>query len=598
MNASDRIRNPDQVLLHGNGYTAEAGWFGPDDRPRFGWLYRPGAPTGDVGVVIVPPFGSEEMRAHRTLRHLAEDCAGAGLLAVRFDLDGTGNSAGDDCDPDRLGAWIASVRDACSLARAAGARRIVLVGVRLGATLATLAAMQETDVAALVAFNAVVRGKAYLRELRAFQLAMNLPPGPETASADGQECSGFMFTDETCAALKAIDLATLATAPCPRVLLLERDDLAPRKPWPDHLRTLGVEVDERNIPGYEAMMDHPHATRVAQAFIDACIECAQGSAAATRDGVVHTAPLLQPRIRTQIGGVPIIEEVVSPETGMFGVLTGPTAGVADRGLLTLNVGANHHIGSNRSDVPLARQLAAAGVQVLRVDLTGIGDSQPRSGTDENVVYGPNALPDIAAAVAMLRARGARHVTVGGMCSGGYHALRTAIAGQPVDAVYAVNCSVFGQHVDFDPLAGSLLGQVAHYNRSVKSAQAWRKLLSGRVAFSSIARVATWHVRKRGRRLWHEVARFLHVPLADDLGTHLRRLAQRKVTVHFLYAGNEPGLTLLTSEAGSVLPRLTRAGWIHTRIFEGTDHTFTQRWAQAQLHETITEIMRSDEQVPT
>ena len=37
--------NADVVRIRGNGYTAEAGWFGPDDRPRFGWLYRPDTPA-------------------------------------------------------------------------------------------------------------------------------------------------------------------------------------------------------------------------------------------------------------------------------------------------------------------------------------------------------------------------------------------------------------------------------------------------------------------------------------------------------------------------------------------------------------------------
>ena len=41
--------------IRGHGYTAEAGWFGPEDRPRFGWLYRPDEPAANgVGVVIVP----------------------------------------------------------------------------------------------------------------------------------------------------------------------------------------------------------------------------------------------------------------------------------------------------------------------------------------------------------------------------------------------------------------------------------------------------------------------------------------------------------------------------------------------------------------
>jgi len=109
---------------------------------------------------------------HRALRHCAEAAADAGIPALRFDYDGTGDSAGTDLDPDRLSAWIASVHGA---QRLCGARpacdRVCFLGVRLGATLAALAASERSDVAGLIALAPVVSGRAYTRELRALQMA-------------------------------------------------------------------------------------------------------------------------------------------------------------------------------------------------------------------------------------------------------------------------------------------------------------------------------------------------------------------------------------------------------------------------------------------
>ena len=99
---------------------AEAGYFGPPERARFGWLHRP-ATSARVGVVIVPPFGYEAVCAARSLRHLADDAARAGLIALRFDPDGTGDSAGDDLDPARLEHWLDSIDDACALVAARAA---------------------------------------------------------------------------------------------------------------------------------------------------------------------------------------------------------------------------------------------------------------------------------------------------------------------------------------------------------------------------------------------------------------------------------------------------------------------------------------------
>jgi alpha/beta superfamily hydrolase len=80
-------------------------YFGSEVRARSGWLHRGVGPSSS-GVVICNPFGFEVICAHRTLRHLADSLAGAGLPTLRFDYDGTGDSAGDDRDPKRLEAWI------------------------------------------------------------------------------------------------------------------------------------------------------------------------------------------------------------------------------------------------------------------------------------------------------------------------------------------------------------------------------------------------------------------------------------------------------------------------------------------------------------
>lgn len=579
------------VCFRGDGYRAEAGWFGPEDRPRFGWLYRPDTPAANgVGIVIVPPFGREYICSHRTLRHLAEQAACAGFTAARFDLDGAGDSAGDDTDPGRVEAWLASIHDACDLARGAGARQLLLVGVRLGATLATLAAAKRADVAALIAFNAVISGKAYLRELRAFQVSMNLQPSAESQAEPGQETSGFLLTEATCATLQSTDLARTDACPAPIVLVLERDDLPERKTWPEHLRSLGATVETQRTAGYATMLDDPHRARVAQDFIAACIGCGHGLAA-TRGAMPPTMPpTLRPRVRTRVGDTTIVEAVVTPGTGIFGILAGPAEGNAQRAVLMLNAGAIRHIGSNRTDVMLARQLAAQGLQVLRADLTGIGDSPARAGDMENVVYGPHALQDVGMMVAWLRARGVTDLVVGGMCSGAYHALRAAIAGHAIDGVYLVNCGVFGPTVEFDPDSSSLFGDINHYNEAMKSTRAWWRLLTGKVAFGAIVQVAAWYLANGCKRVGKGAAHLLHIPLRNDLGSDLLALARRDVRVHFLFSANDPGRTVLAAEAGSVVLRLRRAGKLTMRIVEGADHTFTQRWAQKTLRNTIESLL--------
>src|SRR5690242_13811216 len=91
---------------------AEACYFGPEERPLFGWLHRPAGAAPRIGLVICNPFGYEAICAHRSLKHFARTAAENGCAALRFDYDGTGDSAGDDFDADRMNAWIGSVEAA------------------------------------------------------------------------------------------------------------------------------------------------------------------------------------------------------------------------------------------------------------------------------------------------------------------------------------------------------------------------------------------------------------------------------------------------------------------------------------------------------
>ena len=75
----------------------------------FGWYHAADAGGRDIVVVLCPPMGPEYTRSHRTLRHLADRLALAGIPALRFDYHGVGDSAGDEDDPDRVGHWRARV---------------------------------------------------------------------------------------------------------------------------------------------------------------------------------------------------------------------------------------------------------------------------------------------------------------------------------------------------------------------------------------------------------------------------------------------------------------------------------------------------------
>jgi alpha-beta hydrolase superfamily lysophospholipase len=127
-------------------------FFGSRHQQLFG-IYEPARKSSGAhrGIVLCNPGGNEYLYAHRTMRSLASRLAKAGFHVLRFDYYGTGDSAGDigEGSPRR---WCEDIEAAMSeLKDMAGATRMTLIGLRLGANLAAqVAGHRGQDVDALV----------------------------------------------------------------------------------------------------------------------------------------------------------------------------------------------------------------------------------------------------------------------------------------------------------------------------------------------------------------------------------------------------------------------------------------------------------------
>jgi pimeloyl-ACP methyl ester carboxylesterase len=230
------------------------------DGALYGCLH-PGA-RDDLGAVICQPFGHEYITFHRAARQLATQVSRAGVPTLRFDYSGCGDSAGG-LRQARLADWVHDVGSAVEALRArAAVGRVALVGVRLGASLALLAARERDDLASLVLWDPVIRGRTYLRELgrdarRMRRVAHVTPRDPDAAADSGPEGDlellGFVLAAPLVADLRGLDLDTITPACAPRTLLLETSPAA-SAPLGALLRGAGCDVDTRT----EAL---PHAWR-------------------------------------------------------------------------------------------------------------------------------------------------------------------------------------------------------------------------------------------------------------------------------------------------------------------------------------------------
>jgi dienelactone hydrolase len=94
-------------------------------------------------------------------------------------------------------------------------------------------------------------------------------------------------------------------------------------------------------------------------------------------------------------------------------------------------------------VELAREWAARGVSVLRMDIGGVGDSDARFGAVDNHPYPDHAVENIASAVRWMkdRARVSR-VIVAGLCSGAHASFHAGLAVDGMAGIMVINPFVF------------------------------------------------------------------------------------------------------------------------------------------------------------
>src|SRR5207249_247176 len=123
-----------------------------------------------------------------------------------------------------------------------------LVGLRLGATLAIQVAA-ELAMDGLLLWVPVVKGRSYVREMKALSLTAAASVGSSAEASADIEAAGFVLTSETARDLTRLDL--LQSRPlCRRAFILARDDGPNDTRLLEHLQALGIQTQQVACPGY------------------------------------------------------------------------------------------------------------------------------------------------------------------------------------------------------------------------------------------------------------------------------------------------------------------------------------------------------------
>jgi alpha-beta hydrolase superfamily lysophospholipase len=576
--------------------------------PVFGLLHP--AEGHGPGVLFCSPFGWEDVASYRSRFEWAQSLAEAGMPTLRFDLPGTGDSAGSAEDPGRLESWVEAVGVAARFLQGEVRRpRMAAIGIGVGGLLALAAVADGAPLDDLVLWGVPARGKALVRELAAFArieaalIVAGGAPVPPPLSSGAIAPGGFLLPAGTMQSLERLDVADLNLSGWERrrALVLGRDGIAPDPALLRELRERGLEVDVADGYGYGAMLtETPEATRLPHAVRDCVREWLQAPAPD-----VASARIVAPSIprgmsaeaeiavgETRLRETPLA--VVHEGGRLFGILSermdSPPGELA---LVLLNAGAIRRVGPSRLWVALGRQWAARGVPTFRLDLDGIGDASGDSHRYVDVagLYAREYVHQVRAVLDDLVERGtAQRFALFGLCAGAYWAFHTALVDDRVSLAVMLNPRLL--FWDSDAVTAR---RTRGLRRNVLRVDSWQRALQGdrrlvaRRLLSSARLVATEPLRYRARQRAHGESR-----AATE--TAFEQLSARSARAVFLFTGGEP----LVDELGAAGIPARADRWPGVEFVElpGRDHTLRPVWMHEHVHAAVdgaleSELRRSD-----
>jgi len=556
--------------------------------PVFAWQHYSTAPiSNNIVVILCYPTGYEYTHSHRSFQHLADQLAAIGCLVIRFDYSSTGDSAGTELPDNLIPIWLENISSIANQVRKTIPDcQLCLAGLRLGATLAHLAAQTLTP-NYLILWEPIVKGKRYLRELQALS---KFGVDAENQDDEFTEFAGFLMSKATAEGLKNIDLMKVPLAAETRVLCIYREDANREEPFIDWLRTQTIYLTTEYQPGYEDMLEVPHKTQVPFQAIGvttkwlADSELCQNNQSSVKplgmlENITFENAIQEQGIWYDDQGDKKSNKIVQHK--LFAILTQPKHLDPNRPVvILLNSGAVHHVGPNRVYTQIARTIAETGLRCVRLDIEGLGDSFKPDKAKENHPFQPNTQSNLDGAISYFKNRGlAQEFIIGGICSGAHAAFHGAlqISSPAIREIMLINPLVFYWE---DSMSLDIPGDIQiaqdskYYSNSVRDPKKWMKIFTGKASTSYIFAFLKKQIIKQSRELISGIRELL-LKENSALSVDLVQITQANIPIDLLVSASDPGLELVKSQAKYTFIKACKAGAIRVKIFAGANHTFSR-----------------------
>jgi pimeloyl-ACP methyl ester carboxylesterase len=404
----------------------------------FGVVHIPRSGHARAGIVLCPPLGKEHVDTYSGLKLLAQALCDKGFAVLRFDYLGTGDSGAEQGADTAIDDYIASIREATAYLRDGGAQTIGLVGLRIGALMAALAASSLPDVSHVVLWDPVTDGRRFLREQRVLYRMLVGAQAGDGADGGGEPILGIEFSTAAARTLKGlalpaeIDQSTAA-------LILGR----PERLDDPRLMALAatancalVEADGQAefVEPVSFVVEIPlDAVTAITSWLDAEIPTARRA--------VTPVIRLRATVATLPDGSTVVEAIdeLGPNR-LFAIRTAALDLAGDAPTLLIHsMAAQHRVGPGRVWVETARDLAGRGLEVIRYDRRGTGDTGVAT-AEFAPIYSRTAKEDVHQAIAATGTPPDR-LMMTGVCSGAWSSAYGALSGG-AKSVVLVNAIVY------------------------------------------------------------------------------------------------------------------------------------------------------------
>ncbi|UVC09626.1 alpha/beta fold hydrolase [Rhizobium sp. TH2] len=550
-----------------------------------------------AAVLLLPPWGFEEMCTRKFFRILSEHLAANGIPSLRFDYPGTGDAPGGPESDLDIGAWETAVLAAAErLKSLSGRERVILVGQGIGGMLAQRLGGEISGVDAIALLAPALNGRAYLREVSLWSKVVDQGLGlrEDQRDNDGVSIASLKLPAGIADAIRKTNLTAPQATVAGQVLVLERPVRMSDTGFADGLRELGAHVVFDVFEGYDDLVANPTIQKMPMETIAKLIGWL-GQVNPVATGIRTPNVALLP---AELAGDGYRERFMrfGDNDHLYGVFCMPEVRQDAASVLILTTAYDRSAGWGRSGVNTARELARHGIASFRYDTANVGDSVPLPEAPRQILYSTTQNRDVDAALDLMEQELGGKVLVSGRCSGGYLALRNAVRDQRLTGVVSVNPFVLYWDPERPVDAGLQFvpRSLDDYGQRFARVETLKRLFTGEIDIPAAGRNIAIAIAKRLARKATPLVRQLpgNRHIHREVKDCFRTFQERQIPVSLIYSEGDVGLDDLHLHFGEQGSGLSGYGNVKLTMLPDTDHNLTPAVSRRVVFDEILRLAKA------